>query len=393
MRVLAGIASGMVVLMLVVIAVAPGARGRDGDTYAYSGRYPWWRSNTLGHSGWLDGGQPTEERVGQTLTNTLTETIHMLEPAHACTVEHMSENAYLAAGPKGAKADEWVRALAGQGPPSSVTRESCRENNQNRTTETIHTLEPAHTYTEEHMSDNAYPTSEPEGAKANGRVRAPVGQGPPNPVRWVSSRGGARNRATGRACHSAALPVPAGRGARGGLPGRPAAGGRRGLDCAVACAPDAPPVWGGGAARAPREPGAEGPPSGCESWGRGARDRPCAMRGAAAQLLAPPAPPRHTRSPRARAAVDHPPLAARPPGLDPGPPPPTRSTDWATPRASLVPQPQFVLATPASGREAEDDPALEKAKMDAAVSDYQSMLGGLEDVLQAAKNGEKLDFQ
>jgi len=51
------------------------------------------------------------------------------------------------------------------------------------------------------------------------------------------------------------------------------------------------------------------------------------------------------------------------------------------------------LATPASGREADDDPALEKAKMDAAVSDYQSMLGGLEDVLQAAKNGEKLDFQ
>jgi hypothetical protein len=60
---------------------------------------------------------------------------------------------------------------------------------------------------------------------------------------------------------------------------------------------------------------------------------------------------------------------------------------------SPVPQPQFVLATPASGREADDDPALEKAKMDAAVSDYQSMLGGLEDVLQAAKNGEKLDFQ
>ena len=60
---------------------------------------------------------------------------------------------------------------------------------------------------------------------------------------------------------------------------------------------------------------------------------------------------------------------------------------------SPVPQPQFVLVTPAPGQEAEDDPALEKAKMDAAISDYQSMIGGLEEVLHAAGEGKKSDFQ
>ena len=85
MRVLAGIASGMVVLMLVAIAVTPGAWACDGDAYECSGRYPWWRPNTPGHSGWHDGGQSTDERVGQTHTNTSIETVHMFEPAHACT--------------------------------------------------------------------------------------------------------------------------------------------------------------------------------------------------------------------------------------------------------------------------------------------------------------------
>ena len=60
---------------------------------------------------------------------------------------------------------------------------------------------------------------------------------------------------------------------------------------------------------------------------------------------------------------------------------------------SPVPQPQFVLVTPASGQEAEDDPAQEEEKMDAAISDYQSMIGGLEEVLQAAGESKKSDFQ
>jgi len=58
-----------------------------------------------------------------------------------------------------------------------------------------------------------------------------------------------------------------------------------------------------------------------------------------------------------------------------------------------VPQPQFVLVAAASGKKAEDDPALEKAKMDAAISDYQSMIGGLEEVLHAAGESKKSDFQ
>jgi hypothetical protein len=36
---------------------------------------------------------------------------------------------------------------------------------------------------------------------------------------------------------------------------------------------------------------------------------------------------------------------------------------------------------------------VEEAKMNAAISDYQTMLGGLEHVLNAAENGKKPDFQ
>ena len=202
------------------------------------------------------------------------------------------------------------------------------------------------------MSDNAYLAAEPGDAKANEWMRAFVGQGPPNSVRWESRREDTRGRAADRACHSAALPVPAGCRARGGWPGRLAVGGRPGLDCGAVCALDASPVRGECAARAPRGPGRGDPPPGCEGWRRGARGRPHAMRGAAAQVLAPSAPPRHTRSPRARAAIDHPPLAARPPGLDPGPLPPTRFTDWITPRAPTTCRP---TRPPASLRSATSD--------------------------------------
>lgn len=55
--------------------------------------------------------------------------------------------------------------------------------------------------------------------------------------------------------------------------------------------------------------------------------------------------------------------------------------------------PQSALAAPAPEREEDEDLTQEKAKLDAAVSDYQSMIGGLEHVLHAAVDGKTQDFQ